>query len=190
MSAADRERWDARYRAGTLTASAAALLRDNTHLLPRRGRALDLACGLGGNALLLAAHGLDTEAWDVSAVALATLAAQARAQGLALSTRQCDLDDTPLPLQAFDVIVVARFLDRGLFAALPAALRPGGLLFYETFNRLSAHGPANPDWKLADNELLAAAHGLRLRVYRDEWDAGDETRGLRGLVQLIAQKPA
>jgi 2-polyprenyl-3-methyl-5-hydroxy-6-metoxy-1,4-benzoquinol methylase len=33
--------------------------------------ALDLACGLGANALVLAKQGLTTEAWDISAIFIA-----------------------------------------------------------------------------------------------------------------------
>lgn len=46
------------------------VLLDNSHLLPASGRALDLACGLGANALYLAKRGMTTSAWDLSPVQL------------------------------------------------------------------------------------------------------------------------
>lgn len=64
---------------------------DNQHLLPALGRALALACGLGGNALLLAAHGLETHAWDISDVAVARLQERARQQGLSLHAEVRDI---------------------------------------------------------------------------------------------------
>jgi len=61
----DTDKWNARYRmADTTVADPAVVLSENLHLLPARGCALDLACGAGANALLLARHGLETHAWD------------------------------------------------------------------------------------------------------------------------------
>ncbi len=190
MPVTDRDRWDARYRDGIPQQRPCATLTAHLHLLPARGRALDLACGLGANARVLAAAGLDTEAWDVSPVAIGRLQALAAAEGLRITATACDLLETPPTPQSFDVIVVAYFFERALLPALAAALRPGGLLFYETFTQRSAHGPSNPDWKLADNELPSALPGLRLRYYRDEQDAGDPALGLRGIAGYIGQRPA
>jgi tellurite methyltransferase len=41
--------------------------------LPDDGRALDLACGLGGNSILLAQQGLKVDAWDIADVPVAAL---------------------------------------------------------------------------------------------------------------------
>lgn len=183
--------WDERYRAGTAVPVAAEVLADNRHLLPAQGRALDLACGLGGNALLLAAHGLDTEAWDSSAVAIARVQAQAQAQGLALTARVRDVVALPPTPDSFAVIVVSRFLERALAPALIAALRPGGLLFYQTFTRQrteSAQGPQNPAFLLDDGELLRLFAPLAPVVYREEALLGDTTRGWRNSALLIAQR--
>ena len=69
-----KEKWDNIFsQADVKNISANEVLQQNTHLLPASGRVLDLACGLGGNALLLAQAGLETYAWDISAVALSRL---------------------------------------------------------------------------------------------------------------------
>ncbi len=182
-------KWDARYReAGSAVAS--EVLAENRHLLPAAGEALDLACGLGGNALLLARHGLRTTAWDLSPVAIERLASEA--EGLPLRAEVRDVLAMPPAAARFDVIVVSRFLERDLCPALVAALRPGGLLFYQTFTRdkAVAGGPSNPDFLLAENELLRLFGGLCLRVYREEGRLGDVTRGLRNEALLVAQRPA
>ncbi|GAB6043897.1 hypothetical protein [Endothiovibrio diazotrophicus] len=85
MKPTDRDKWDDRYREREVaSARAAEVLCDHLHLVPRSGSALDLACGLGANALLLAARGLAVEAWDRSPVAVEKLAAAARRGGLDL----------------------------------------------------------------------------------------------------------
>ena len=63
-------KWDAIYQRPTQEPQAAEVLRENRFLLPVSGRALDLACGLGGNALFMAAAGLNVDAWDISGTAL------------------------------------------------------------------------------------------------------------------------
>lgn len=184
------DKWDARYRAAGAT-TVTEVLAENHHLLPAEGEALDLACGLGGNALLLAQAGLHTRAWDISPVAIERLNTRASATELPLRAEVRDVLAAPPSALSFDVIVVSRFLERDLCPALMAALRPGGLLFYQTFTRDKAvpGGPMNPDFLLAENELLRLFDGLRLRIYREEGCIGDVRRGLRNEALLVAQQP-
>ena len=173
-------------------AQPAAVLTEFDHLLPASGDALDLACGPGGNAFHLARCGLTTRAWDNAATAIDTLAEQARIEGLPLTAEVHDVLEHPPAATTFDVIVVSRFLDRALCPALAAALRPGGLIFYETFTRagVTGRGPRTRRYRLGDNELLTLFAGLRVRAYRDEDRAGALDRGLRDIAQLVAQRPA
>jgi SAM-dependent methyltransferase len=156
MPTADQRKWDARYRDATGPGAPARVLTDFAHLLPQRGRALDLACGLGANALFLAGQGLDTHAWDVSPIAVGRLKDGAGARGLRVEAAVRDVVAHPPEPDAFDVIVVAHFLERTLAPALAAALRPGGLLFYQTFTRarVDDFGPKDDAYRLAENELL------------------------------------
>jgi tellurite methyltransferase len=191
MTETVRDKWDARYQdADPAQATPCRVLAEFAHLLPGGGRALDLAAGLGGNALLLAERGFETEAWDISPVAVDKLNAHARGRALPLTASVRDVEREPPEPAAFDVIVVSYFLERGLAPALIDALRPGGLLFYETFTRekVDDTGPSNPDFRLAPNELLALFTPLRIVVYREEGLVGDTTRGWRNEAILIGMK--
>lgn len=184
--------WETRYaQRSDADAAPTAVLADNAHLLPARGAALDLACGLGGNAVLLARHGLDTRAWDSAASAIGRLAERARTEALPLTAEVRDVVARPPPPGGFDVIVVSRFLERGLAPALTAALRPRGLLFYQTFTRtrVTGRGPGSERFRLAPGELLELFAPLEVLVYREERDAGDTARGLRDEAQLVARQP-
>jgi len=183
------EKWNELYRSATVGTPARVLL-DNTHLLPTHGAALEIACGLGANALLLATQGLQVEAWDASPVAIEKLVAHATAHRLPVSGRACDVMVTPINTNAYDVIVVSHFLERELMPRLLAALRPNGLLFYQTFTiaRVDDSGPRNPAFRLEDNELLQLCAPLRVLVYREEGAVGDGTRGFRNLATYIGQK--
>jgi len=191
-----QEQWNRRYATTKGKPQAAQVLRENRHLLPTSGDALDLACGLGGNALLLAQAGLTVQAWDLSSVAIDALQSRAAAERLQVQTAVRDVDGQPPLPASFDVIVVSYFLQRTLAPALCAALRQGGLLFYQTFvkdrvqNNLFRQGPTNPDFLLAKSELLTMFAPLRLRVYREEGVLGDNTQGLRNEALFIGQKNA
>lgn len=192
MSDLLRDKWDQRHRskAGEIP-PVAFVLEDNGHLLPSAGTALDLACGRGGNALFLAQAGLQVSAWDLSPVAIAELQSLAKQQGLDISAEVRDVVSLPPGPGCFDVIVVSYFLERSLAPLICAALRPGGLLFYQTFvrDKVAQTGPMNPQYLLAENELLELFGALRLRVYREEGRIGDPGRGLRNEAILVGQRP-
>jgi SAM-dependent methyltransferase len=185
-----RAKWDARYADGERVPEPAWVLTENLHLLPTSGQALDLACGLGVSALLLAERGLAVCAWDLSPVAIERLRTEAQRRGLVVDAQVRDVQRDPPAPESFDLILVAHFLDRTLAAAIAAALRPGGLLFYQTFTReaVSASGPSNPDYRLAPNELLRLFPDLLVRVYREEGRVGDLAAGTRDLAVLVGER--
>lgn len=185
-------RWDRHYSEATpLQGRSAPVLNENLHLLPRHGDALDLASGLAANAFVLARQGLAVQAWDLSAVATRVVQAHAAETGLAVTAEQRDVSREPPAADQFDVIVVSSFLDRERCPAIAQALRPGGLLFYQTFcqRRVSPEGPSNPDFLLADGELLRLFPDLQPVVYREEGELGDPFRGFRDRAMLIARRP-
>lgn len=184
--------WDDRYRDAPLAApTPAAVLRDNLHLLPAHGQALDLACGRGGNALLLAQQGLQVDAWDLSPVAITQLQASVSQRQLDIVAVVRDVVTQPPSALGYDVIVVSYFLERALASALMAALRPGGLLFYQTFGseRIDGRGPRNPAYRLEAGEMLRLFANLTPCLYREENRFGDLQQGLRGEVMFIGARP-
>lgn len=192
MSIKDATKWNDIYKTADGTRlQAAKVLADHQHLLPANGRALDAACGLGGNALLLAERGLQTAAWDISQTAIAHLHKSASSMNLQIESEVRDIVRQPPPADSFDIIVVSRFLDRQLLPALIAALRKNGLIFYQTFirDKVSENGPKNPDYRLGKNELLALFNGLELVIYREEGSLGDVTSGFRNEAMLVAKSP-
>ncbi|WP_370661916.1 class I SAM-dependent methyltransferase [Massilia alkalitolerans] len=137
--------------------------------LAKAGEALDLACGSGRHARLLAARGMQVLALDRNAELLAALA------GPNVATLQHDLEaeDAVWPFEPgrFALIVVTNYLYRPLFPQLAASLLPDGILIYETFAQGNqVYGkPSNPDFLLAPEELLGLAHrgGLQVLAYED-----------------------
>jgi tellurite methyltransferase len=189
------DKWNSRYTSPDFHAAQqpAPFLLEALPFLPR-GCALDLACGAGKNAVALVERGWSTAAVDVSIAALDRAEALASSRGLQArrasassiptgfparhSAREtdllllcADLQNFPLPASAFAVILCFRYLQRSLFSSIERALRPGGVLVFETFTleQLSFdRGPRNPDHLLQPGELRRAFPGLTSLFYR-EW---------------------
>ena len=126
--------------------------------MPRGGTVLDVACGRGRHALLLASAGFAVRAIDRDPDAIAFLRATAERLGLKLACEVIDLEtDVPPDLSqgAYDAVLVFNYLHRRLMPALRAAVKPGGRLFYETFTVQQAERghPKNPAFLLQSGEL-------------------------------------
>lgn len=176
MSLADIEKWNSKYASSEIPLQAVPdqeLIR-YADLLPKSGLVLDLACGLGKNALYLAQQGLDVVALDGSSKGLAVLNQAAEVLGVSanLQTRQADLDEYVLPGRHFDLIIVVRYLNPALFPAIEAALKPGGVLLYKTFNQsvLQSRPAFNASFTIEEAALRAGFPGLLpLKAHCDEY---------------------
>lgn len=132
---------------------------------------LDLACGTGRHARFLAARGCSVLAVDRDAEAIAALATVA-----GVFTRVADLEGAAWPFapSSFDAVVVANYLHRPLFGPIVDALRPGGVLVYETFMSGNERfgRPSNPHFLLRPGELLAAVQGQLEVVAFEQGEVG------------------
>ncbi|HFE37931.1 MAG TPA: class I SAM-dependent methyltransferase [Gammaproteobacteria bacterium] len=181
--------WDSLYENAT-PIPPAEVLSENLYLLPQAGKALDLACGLAENAFLLAAHDLRVDAWDNSEVAIKRINEKANRRDLAVSAKCVDVMKVDFPENCYDVIVSCHFLEQRLTSSIVAALKPGGLLFYQTFTREKTKecGPKALAYQLKSNELLTMFSDLQLVVYREEACLGDTRQGFRDKAMMIGLK--
>ena len=167
------------------------VLRDWLHHLPDAGAALDLACGEGQTALVLARRGLRVDGVDVSRVGLAKARALADEAGEAVSARirlvPWDLDDG-LPAECpgpYDVICAIHFRSPDLLsAAVRELLAPGGWLLTEVL-AAEAGAPPHP-FRAPPGELLELAAEAGLQVVAQATVAGDHG----SVTRLLARRPA
>jgi SAM-dependent methyltransferase len=123
---------------------------------------LDLACGSGRHARLMARCGHPVLAVDRDAGALAALAG---VSGVTVLAADLEGPEWPLAGERFAGIVVTNYLWRPRLADLCALLAPGGMLIYETFMAGNeAYGkPSNPDFLLRPGELREVVRSAGLR---------------------------
>lgn len=150
----------------------AAWLIENAALLPRGGKVLDVACGRGRHALLLASAGFDVHAIDGDPKKIEFLQETAERLHLSLSCEVMDLETDPPPALPgpCDAVLVFNYLHRPLMPALREALAPGGRLFYETFTARQAERghPRNPAFLLNTGELPTLLAPLTVLRSREE----------------------
>lgn len=194
MSRAERDKWNDRYRSGSYEQRThpSALVADWTPKLAL-GRALDVACGAGRNALYLAAAGCEVDAIDISSAALERARSAAVKRHLSIRWSELDLDDDPqtvLPDERYALIVWIRYVNRGLMPALLRRLQGGGHLICEQHLAAPADvvGPKSLDFRLQPGELSAAAAGLETVFYR-EGPVVDPDGRTAALAQLVARMP-
>jgi SAM-dependent methyltransferase len=121
------DEWNQRYRTrDALDSEPARLLLDAARELPP-GRALDLACGAGRNALWLARNGWEVVAIDGAEEAIRLV----REQQPPVDARVADLENgEPLPFadRSFDLVLILYYLHRPLFAEARRVVRHGGTI--------------------------------------------------------------
>ena len=174
----DQQRWDEKYRArGARPRAHAAFLEASAELLPRAGRALDVAGGDGRNALWLAARGLRVTLADVSPVGLSHARELARQRDLELETLALDLSSDPLPPGPFELVFCFHYLQRDLFPAFVEALAPGGLLLFSQPTQLNLQRHSKPSGRfLLEPGELPSLIPPALEVVRLEEDWLEEGR--------------
>lgn len=197
--------WDQRYEGEAYRFGEepnAFLVRQARRLAPGQS-ALAVADGEGRNGVWLARQGLKVLSTDISPRAVAKAKALAARHGVEIDARLADLDDWDWPVGTMDV-VVAIFIQfagpearRRHFAALKAALKPGGLLLLEGYRpEQIAYGTGGPGVveNLYTEALLREAFGdleiLELAAYDAALAEGDAHAGPSALIDLVARKPA
>jgi SAM-dependent methyltransferase len=172
-------KWDERYRAGERGSAkpSAAVIEAAADAPP--GRALDLACGAGRNALFLAKNGWRVTAIDGSSEAIAIASHRAERLGLVIDFRRIDLEEQlPLPYAShtFELVCIVLYLQPALFEEAKRLVAPGGRIVVVTRTEGS--------FALGLPELRAHFSGMQIiaaRVRRGR--NGEET------AELIASVP-
>jgi SAM-dependent methyltransferase len=165
------------------------------------GRALDVACGAGRNAVWLAQQGWEVTGVDFSDVALASARDLAAERGVEVEWIEADLREWIPPASAFDLVVVLylqvpaeerrRVLDRAA-----GAVAAGGTVLVVGHDLQNLNGgwggPKDPRVLYGPEDLAAELPGLEIekteRVVRPVVDEDGEHEAIDALVR--ARRPS
>ncbi len=195
----DRHAWDERYRGSELLWTAEPnrfLVAETAELEP--GRALDLACGEGRNAVWLASRGFAVTGVDFSEVALEKGARLAAARGVDVEWVAADLLAYEPAPRAFDLVVLL-YLQlpeaelRPVLRRAAAAVAPGGtflLVAHDRTNLAEGHGgPSDARVLYSADDVAAELDGFEVvraeRVERDVQTPDGERIALDALVRAV-----
>lgn len=160
--------WDRKYSEGEYLSerNPSRLLAEFLPLIPV-GKALDIACGEGRNAIYLARHGFEVDAIDISEVAINR--GREAAGDLRINFVAADLEGFKIPANTYDLIVNFNYLQRSIVPAIKNGLKRGGYLIFETYTleQKELGHPKNPEFLLGPNELLRLFSDLHIIYYRE-----------------------
>lgn len=155
-------------------------------LIKENGTVLDLAAGGGRHVRFFAEHG-----YRVTAVDRNTEPLQGFAETHGAEIIEADLengDPWPLGERTFDAVIVCNYLHRPLFPHLISALKPNGVLLYETFalgNEVYSR-PRNPDHLLKSGELLKlVGDNLQVAAYQHGIVETGECPGVKQMICAV-----
>jgi len=179
MSTADRIKWNQRYAEHRERKNNPVTLLETWLSDIRPGRALDVACGAGRNAFLLASSGFRVDAIDISVAGLQRARQQARQRRLEINWIEHDLDRDYEFETDYDLIVVFWYVNLPLITRLCENLAPGGYLLCEEhlLTDEAVIGPTCSDFRVSPGALRLAASALDVIHYQESIEnAGDGER--------------
>jgi len=137
------------------------------------GRALDLACGTGRNAVWLAEHGWQVTAVDRSPVTIP-----------GVDTHVADLEKHEFPIveASWDLIVVSLYLQRDLFEPIKRGLKPGGVVIVIVL--LMEPGHERSLFRVQPGELAKYFDGWEISHYYE----GKSNDHHRAVAEIVATK--
>jgi SAM-dependent methyltransferase len=168
--------------------SLASWVRDG---LVRSGRALDLGCGHGRNAVFMASHGFSVEAVDYSQAAIEWARERVKETGTTVQLCHQSVFDLNIRSGSYDLVY-----DSGCFHHLPPhrrqryvelvvdALKPGGWFGLTCFRPEGGSGYS--DEEVYANRSMRGGMGYSEERLREIWSQGLQVRVMRQMVQTEA----
>lgn len=188
----DLRGWDERYRSGSrpehdLEPTPTPLLVETANNLPP-GRALDLACGAGRNALWLAGRGWQVTAIDGSPAAIEILRRRAAEQHLTIDARVADLERGEYRIEpgGWDLIAMCYYLQRDLLEPAKQGVAPGGIVL--AIVHMTERGEEPTPTRMRPGELAGYFAGWEI-LHRFEGEPNDPAHQ-RAAAEIVARPSA
>jgi tellurite methyltransferase len=187
--------WDERYRSGDRaredTDSPPNPLLVQTAIQMPPGRALDLACGTGRNALWLAEHGWTVAAVDGAPSAIEILQRRVSERGLSVDAVVADLEaghgraEYSIQVSSWDLIVMCFYLQTSLFEPAKRGVKPGGIVL--AIVHIAEPGQEPTKHQLRPGELAKYFNGWEILHLRE--GTPNDPAHKRISAEIVARRP-
>jgi len=161
----------------------------------QKGKALDIACGYGRNALYLASQGFQVDGFDRDEAAVHFCNEKAERLNLPFTAKGCDLEKgRPFSENKYALASCFYYLDRSIIPQIKNALQIGGVMIYETFliDQHKRYGkPSRTSFCWGHNELLKNFLDFRILYYYEGPifpDREDSPEKGTWVAQLVAER--
>lgn len=187
----DIESWNNRYRSHERpdedlgTEPTSLVVKFATGLTP--GKALDLACGAGRNALWFAEHGWEVTAVDGARAAIEILQSRAAQRGLKVNPVLADLEKGEFDIEPshWDLVAMCYYLQRNLYEPAKRGVRPGGIFI--SIVHITEPGEAAGPHRLLPGQLEKYFTGWEI-LHRHEGKASESAHH-RAVAEIVARRP-
>ena len=181
----DTHGWEERYRLEDFDLEPTALVVE-TAKAAAPGKALDLACGAGRNALWLAEQGWSVTAVDGAPTAIETLQRRASERALHVDARVADLESGGYQIEpsTWDLIAISYYLQRDLFEPAKRGVAPRGVILAIVHIAEPAEEPTYK--RLKSGELESYFQGWEI-LHRYEGKPND-TAHQRSVAEIVARR--
>jgi SAM-dependent methyltransferase len=183
--------WNERYRlrerpAEDLDAAPTPLVVETAAALAS-GKALDLACGTGRNALWLSEHGWNVTAVDGAPAAIEILRTRVTERGLRIDAVVADVEKGEFEIEPsrWDLVAMCYYLQRNLFEPAKRGVVPGGILI--SIVHIAEPGEAHTPHSLKPGDLERYFAGWEI-LHRHEGKANDSAHR-RAVAEIVARRP-
>jgi tellurite methyltransferase len=151
------------------------------------GKALDLACGAGRNALWLAEHGWEVTAVDGAQAAIEILQARAAERGLKINVGLADLEKGEFEIEpsCWDLVAMCYYLQRNLYELAKRGVRPGGILI--SIVHITEPGEAASPHRLPPGQLAKYFTGWEI-LHHYEGTPNDSAHR-HSVAEIVARRP-
>ncbi|MBA58712.1 MAG: tellurite resistance methyltransferase TehB [Gammaproteobacteria bacterium] len=182
-------KWNNHYKNTSITTPVAAVLHENSAILPKKGIALDIGCGTGANSYFLANLGMEVHAWDFSEVAIQLISSRLKGREN-INIKNLNITKGSFANVNFDLVLCCHYLDRKITDEIYNATKIGGLIIYQTFTeeKKRVDGPSNPDYLLKYKEVFSLIKDCRVLAYREQPSRRFGDSSMAGKAYIIGQK--